>query len=164
MQCIDDRLTPFYMKSLEFNANIRHYPGGDPKLVSTAATRTNDHYIPYVGNGFFGLEIQQDAHLMIKYGRKLAQPVFFHPLVSVSSKLNGQRGATVTDYLSGIVHRFQCFDEGYFVAYEYYAHRNHPMVFVQELKITNTKNQLIDVELTMSRISDWPTAITQTVK
>lgn len=60
-------------------------------------------------------------------------------------------------------YRFQCFED-YFVSYEYYAHRNIPMVFVQELKITNTKNQLIDIDLTLPRISDWPTAVTQTIK
>lgn len=63
-----------------------------------------------------------------------------------------------------ILYRFQCFEDGYFVSYEYYAHRKHPNVFVQELKITNTKNQLVDIDLTMSRISDWPKANTQTIK
>lgn len=172
MRCIDDRLTPFYLQSLEFNAHIRHFAGGDAEttapLDSTATTtrrgRRTDNFIPYVGNGLFGLEIQRDAPLMIKSGRRnLALPVLFHPLVSVSSRVAGQRDATVTDYLSGVVHRFQCFDSGYFVSYEYYAHRKHPNLFVQELKITNTKNQLADIDLTTARMN-WPAATTQTVK
>lgn len=130
----------------------------------------------------FGLEIQSDANIHIKYGRYLSLPVFFHPIVSVTSSTlkrrsidddggggggggssADNRGATVVDYQNGIVHRFQCFD-GYFVAYEYYAHRNDPMVFVQELKVTNTRNQLVDVDLQLPRISDWPTAVMQIVK
>lgn len=157
MRCIDDRLTPFYIKSIEFNANIKHYP-------SDSKHSLDHNYIPYIGNGLFGLEIQEDAHINIKYGRVLSLPVYFHPIVSISNKNADNRGATVVDYLAGIVHRFQCFEEGYFVAYDYYAHRNIPMVFVQEIKITNTKNQLMDVDLTLPRISDWPTAVTQVLK
>lgn len=81
-------------------------------------------------------------------------PVYFHPIVSVSSKNGDFREATVTEYQTGIVHRFQCFD-GFDAMYLYYAHRNNPSVFVQEIQITNTKNQLMDVELTIPRISDW---------
>lgn len=107
MRCIDDRLTPFYLKSLEFNAYIRHLPGDNSGGVSStpATGHRKGNFIPYVGNGLFGLEIQQDAHLMIRSGRNLGLPVFFHPLVSVGSRLAGQRDATVTDYLSGVVHR-----------------------------------------------------------
>lgn len=70
---------------------------------------------------------------------------------------------SITFLIDLTICRFQCFED-YFVSYEYYAHRNIPMVFVQELKITNTKNQLIDIDLTLPRISDWPTAVTQTIK
>lgn len=87
----------------------------------------------------------------------------FHPIVSIASKNGENRESTVVEYLSGIVNRFQCFN-GFFVSSLYYAHRNNPSVFVQEIQITNTKNQLLDVELTLPRISDWPTAVTQTLK
>uniref|UniRef100_A0A1B0DHR5 Uncharacterized protein n=1 Tax=Phlebotomus papatasi TaxID=29031 RepID=A0A1B0DHR5_PHLPP len=151
LHCMDDRLTPFYVPSMEFNANIRHNP----------AFPHERNIIPYVGNGYFGLEIQEDAHLNIKTGRTLTLPVYFHPIVSVSSKNAGNQEATAVDYSSGIVHRFQCFEDGYFVNYKYYAHRTMPNVLVQEIQVTNTKNQLIDVELIPPRISDWPTAVSQ---
>lgn len=194
MRCMDDRLTPFYIKSLEYNANIKRYPsggrGGSGELSGSTGNPSDGHrfltennFIPYVGNGMFGLEIHADANIFIKYGRYLSLPIFFHPIVSVVAATKRRddggggggdggggsvaaahnRGATVVDYQNGIVHRFQCFD-GYFVAYEYYAHRTIPMVFVQELKITNTRNQLVDVDLQLPRISDWPTAVTQIVK
>lgn len=151
---MDDRLTPFYHDNFEFNANIRHRP----------TLPIERDYIPYVGNGLFGLEIDEDAHLNIKLGRSLALPVNFHPLVSLSPKNGLAREASVVEYLSGIVHRFQCFENDFFVSYEYYAHRNMPAVFVQEIQITNTKNQLVDVELTLPRISDWPSADAQELK
>lgn len=107
MRCIDDRLTPFYLKSLEFNAHIRHFPGTNTGPGSTPTTAHHKgNFIPYVGNGLFGLEIQQDSHFMIKSGRNLGVPVFFHPLVSISNQVGGgQREATVTDYMNGVVHR-----------------------------------------------------------
>lgn len=99
MRCIDDRLTPFYIKSLEYNANIKHYPS------DTSKSKVENNFIPYIGNGLFGLEIQEDANIQIKFGRVLSLPVFFHPIVSVSHKSIDNRGATVVDYQNGIVHR-----------------------------------------------------------
>ncbi len=96
-------------------------------------------------------------------GRGLLLPVYFHPIVSLSSKNGDHREATVTEYQTGIVHRFQCF-EGFDAMYLYYAHRNNPSVFVQEIQITNTRNQLMDVELTIPRISDWPKSASRTEK
>ncbi|EAT46446.1 AAEL002386-PA [Aedes aegypti] len=154
-RCMDDRLTPFYLQQLEYNVNIRHQPIFPQEYDA----------VPYVGNGMFGLEIQADANLHIFRGRALLQPVNFHPIVSVAAGGMGtHREATVVEYLSGVVHRFQCFSEGYFVSYQYYAHRTMPSVLVQEIQITNTKNQLVDVELVVPRISDWPTAVTRSVK
>ncbi|KFB40985.1 AGAP010005-PA-like protein [Anopheles sinensis] len=155
MRCMDDRLTPFYLQNFEYNVNIRHQP---------AFPHEHDA-IPYVGNGWFGLEVHTDAHLNIFRGRALQQPVNFHPIVSVAS--GGQspsREATVVEYLSGIVHRFQCFPDGYHVSYQYYAHRTMPSVLVQEIQLTNTKNQLTDIELIVPRISDWPSAIVKSIK
>lgn len=151
---MDDRLTPFYLQNSEFDANIRHNP---------PLEKEND-YIAYVGNGIFGLEIQDDSYLNIKSGRTLSLPVYFHPIVSLSSRNGISRESTVVEYINGIVHRFQCFGDNFFVATQFYAHRNMPSVFVQEIQITNIKNQLIDVELILPRISDWPTAVTQTIK
>lgn len=91
-------------------------------------------------------------------------PVYFHPIVSLSSKNGEFKEATVTEFQTGIVHRFQCFDSGIFASYIYYAHRNNPSVFVQEIQITNTNNQLLDVDLTLPRISDWTQSSTRTEK
>ena len=153
-RCMDDRLTPFYHQNMQFDVNIRHSPPYEHE----------HNAIPYVGNGIFGLEVQENAHVNIKNGRALVLPVNFHPIVSLSARNGESRESTVVEYQSGIVHRFQCFDNGYYASYQYYAHRNNPSVFVQELQVTNTKNILMDVELILARISDWPTAVTQNIK
>lgn len=97
VRCLDDRLTPFYMKSIEFNANIRHNPVQSPR---------ESLFVPYVGNGFLGVDITPNAIIYIKYGRYLSQPVLFHPIVSVTHRSTFQSNeAYVVDYLNGFVHR-----------------------------------------------------------
>ena len=93
---MDDRLTPFYVQNEEFNANIRHTP----------ILENEKDIVPYIGNGYFGLEIKEDAQMNIKLGRGLNMPVNFHPIVTLSTKNGENREATVVEYLSGIVHRF----------------------------------------------------------
>lgn len=85
------------MKSIEFNANIRHNP---------AQSTRESLFTPYVGNGFVGVEIQPNANMYIKYGRYLSQSVLFHPIVSVThrSTLHNNE-AYVVDYVNGFVHR-----------------------------------------------------------
>ncbi|XP_005175897.1 uncharacterized protein KIAA2013 homolog [Musca domestica] len=141
MQCMDDRLTPFFLQNFEYDANIRHVPPfADERNI-----------IPYVGNGYIGLEVAHDAPLNIKYGRAMQLPTQFHPVVSVLQTAESGREATVVEYLSGIVWRFQCFSN-MFISYSYYAHRTHPSILMQEIKITNTRNTMEEVELILPRV------------
>lgn len=146
------RLTPFYTLSHDNDAYI-HYPKND-----------QPGFIPYVGNGYFGLTVERDSHFTIKHGRSLAIDVNFHPVVSVLPKNNKENfeETFVTDYYKGIVKRFTCY-RGFYANFEYYAHRNHKELFLQEIVITNTLNDVIDVELVLPRISDW-IANTNTIK
>lgn len=196
-RCLDERLAPFRFAERQFNAHIRRYGAASGGGVGDDGSGTADgrpttptekqllqqgRFVPYVGNGLFGLEVEPGAHIMIKSGRALSLPVYFHPIVSVvmaggaaavaagaaaatsEAAPGAGQSASVVDYVNGVVHRFQCFDEGVDVSAEYYAHRRMPNVFVQELLINNPRNQLVDVELTPTRISNWPTAITQVIK
>ncbi|KAI8043367.1 uncharacterized protein KIAA2013 homolog [Drosophila gunungcola] len=142
--CMDDRLTPFILQNYEFDANIRH--------VSPAKMPGERDFTPYVGNGYLGLEIAHDAFVNIKNGRSMQLPIRLQPVVSVTGGSNGEKEATVVEYLTGMVHRFQCF-AGYFVSYTYYAHRTQPNIFMQELQITNTRNLIEDIELIMPRVN-----------
>lgn len=150
LRCLDDRLTQFISSYHSFDSVI-HLPS-DPV-----------EFIPYVGNGYFGLTIEEDSHVNVRYGRGLGIGVNFHPIVSLSEKNGERQEATVTNYLGGLVHRYQCFD-GYQASYVYYAHRSMPSIFVQEIEIVNTKNQLIDAELVVPRISDWPSSSSKVIK
>lgn len=140
--CMDDRLTPFILQNYEFDANIRH--------VSPAMLPGERDFTPYVGNGYLGLEIAHDALLNIKHGRAMQLPIRFQPVVSVQAA--GEMEATVVEYLTGMVHRFQCL-AGYFVSYTYYAHRTQPNILMQEVQITNTRNMMEEIELVMPRVN-----------
>ncbi|XP_013102948.1 uncharacterized protein KIAA2013 homolog [Stomoxys calcitrans] len=151
LQCMDDRLTPFFLQNFEFDANIRHVP---PFIEER-------NIIPYVGNGYIGLEVAHDAPMNIKYGRAMQLPTQFHPIVSVFQTEAG-REATAVEYLSGISWRFQCFSN-MFVSYSYYAHRSHPSILMQEIKITNTRNTMEEVELILPRVH-FLSPITRTIQ
>lgn len=85
------------MKGIEFNANIQHSPAQSSK---------ENLFVPYVGNGFLGVDITPNANIYIKYGRYLSQPVFFQPIVSVTHRSTFQsKEAYVVDYVNGFVHR-----------------------------------------------------------
>lgn len=161
-RCMDERLTPFYQPALEYDVNIRHQPPFPHEL----------DVVPFVGNGYFGAEISKDAKMYIKGRRGLQVPLHFHPLVSVresSESLDVDPGvfgqeSTVVEYQTGIVHRFQCNARNeFFVAYQYYAHRNIPYVFVQEIKITNLRKQSLELNLLQPRVTDWPTAVSRKI-
>ena len=97
---MDDRLTPYIFQNYEFDANIRHTP----------PLEEEQNFIPYVGNGYIGVEVAHDAALNIKSKRSMQLPTMFHPIVSVRQPSDhggggGNREATVVEYLQGIVHR-----------------------------------------------------------
>lgn len=121
-------------------------------------------YIPYVGNGIFGLEISQDGQLHIREGRALLLTLPFAPIVSVAKNQLDVKEISIVEYTQGLVSRHQCFDE-YQAKYLYYAHRNYPSVFVQEIQIKNYRNQLVDLTLVLPRIvGEWPVATSQVIK
>ncbi|KAH8263700.1 hypothetical protein KR044_012705 [Drosophila immigrans] len=139
--CMDDRLTPYILQNYEYDANIRHVA---PLLAGEG------DFTPYAGNGYIGLEVAHDAALNIKHGRAMQLPIRFQPVVSVLQVGGAEKEATVVEYLTGMVHRFQCFG-GYFVSYTLYAHRTQPNVLMQELQITNTRNLVENIELILPR-------------
>lgn len=150
LRCMDDCLTPYFHQNEDYDANIRHIP----KLEGERSI------VPYIGNGYFSIEVSNDAHLNIKNGRSVNLPVFVHPLVSVSYGNRQYKESTVVEYKNGIVHRFQCFQD-FYVGYEYYAHRTIPAILVQEIKITNIRNQLAEVDLILPKVTNLPFAQTR---
>lgn len=171
---MDDRLTPFYTKAFEFNAHIQHISESTGQSIPA-----NQRSIPYVGNGYFGIEISRNGEFYVKYGRHLSQPIHYQPIVdfkyldeqSDSSEEPHGKQALVVDYVNGVVHKFQCFGNDFFISNEFYgnfeeqisfgshlnrffntilffsAHRIVPQVFVQEVKLTNTRNTPFSIDL-----------------
>lgn len=120
--------------------------------------------IPYVGNGLFGLEISKDSQLNIKEGRALTLDIPFAPIVTVSSNQENVEEFVTVDYYNGLVVRKQCFDE-FHVKYQYFAHRNYPSVFVQEIQIRNLKHKLVDLNLILPRVVGiWESSTSQNIK
>ena len=88
----------------------------------------------------------------------------FAPIVSIAKNQEKVKEVIVVEYLNGLASRHQCFDD-YQVKYLYYAHRNYPSVFVQEIQIKNYRNQLVDLNLVLPRIiGDWSVATSQVLK
>lgn len=151
--CIDDSLSPRIFSELDH---------GNLNIFGLDEIGLQD--IPYVGNGIFGLEVAQDAHFNIKEGRAMMLSLPFAPIVSIAKNQETVKEVAVVEYLNGLVSRFQCFDD-YQVKYLYYAHRNYPSVFVQEIQIKNYRNQLVDLNLVLPRIiGDWSVATSQVIK
>lgn len=153
--CHKNFLGPFESALKEYDAYMRQ--------ESSATLSTVSHnYVPYVGNGLIGLALEHDSHLNIKHGRTLSLPVYYHPLYIIDDY--EMKEFTVADYRKGIVNRFHCSNTGVQISYQYYTHRTIPSLFVQEIWINNPTNKEITLKLSVPRVSDWPTAVKQTIK
>lgn len=122
---MDDRLTPFYNKAAEFNALIQHHEESINDPLSNHFDK-NHHIIPYVGNGYIGIEIARDATFYIKYGRHLSQSIPYKPIVEFKygdDIIDGPDGkqASVIDFVNGIVYKFQCFGSDFFISSDFYG-------------------------------------------
>ncbi|XP_059048192.1 uncharacterized protein KIAA2013 homolog [Achroia grisella] len=153
--CQRNFLNPFQDALNEYDVYVRQ------ESLATLSTLSYN-YVPYAGNGLIGLTLEHDSHLNIKFGRSLSLPVYYHPLYIIEDY--DIREYTVTEYKKGIVHRFQCSNEGLQISYKYYAHRTIPSLFVQEIWVNNPTNTGKTLRMSMPRISEWPTAVKQTVK
>ncbi|KAF4530478.1 hypothetical protein B566_EDAN014680 [Ephemera danica] len=147
--CLNARLSVFHQDIEEFNANLQHIPVRDREKA----------YIPWVGNGVLGVELVSAKRVVhIRHGRTLSLPVMFEPLVEVAEEEYGRQEAIVAHYLTGIVHRIQCFNSGLMVAQQYYAHRSIPAVLVQDIKVTNPNDEPVQISTRQTGILNWPSA------
>ena len=154
--CVQNFMKPFESSSKEYDVYIR-------EDSSASINSLNHDYVPYVGNGLFGLALEKVPHINIKYGRTLSLPMNYHPLYVVADNYETKE-FTVAEYKKGIVHRFQCSYSGLQVSYQYYAHRTIPSLFVQEIWVNNPTNTLKNVHLTTPVVSEWPDVVKKTIK
>ncbi|KOB74931.1 Uncharacterized protein OBRU01_08284 [Operophtera brumata] len=153
--CQKKFLSPFEDALNEYDAYLRHE-------TSATLSSLSHNYVPYVGNGLLGLTLEHDSYLNIKYGRTLSLPVRYYPLYIVDDF--DMKEFTVADYKKGIINRFQCSSSGLHVSYQYYAHRTIPSLFVQEILINNPTYTAKSICLSTPRVSEWPSAVRQTIK
>ncbi|XP_066584652.1 uncharacterized protein KIAA2013 homolog [Prorops nasuta] len=152
--CINERLVGFYFDAAEYNANVLHNPPEQKDIK----------YLPYIGNGAFGIPVTSDGWIYIKHGRSLLLPVMWKPLiVHVPTEGAVYREATVTHFTSGIVHKYQCLRDGYHVDFQYYAHRGLDGLLMQDLKIANPSPFFREVSLELQP-SQWHKAQIESVK
>lgn len=156
--CINERLASFYFDSAEYNVNILHNP---PK--------ENEHpYLPYIGNGVFGVPIFPEGWLYIKYGRALLLPVQWQPLIthpiSKDRDMSLYREATVVHFTNGIVYKYQCLREGYHIDSQYYAHRGLEGILVQNIKLANPYLLSQEIMLKPQESTHWSNSHVEPIK
>ena len=88
------------------------------------------------------------------------QPLISHPLL----KSSFYREATVTHFTNGIVYRYQCFREGYYMEFQYYAHRIFDAILIQDIKITNPLSFSQNVPLKPQVSTQWSNYRIETIK
>ncbi|XP_029167471.1 uncharacterized protein KIAA2013 homolog [Nylanderia fulva] len=153
--CINERLASFYFDAVEYNANILHNP---PK--------ENEYsYLPYIGNGVFGVPVSPEGWLYIKHGRGLLLPVQWQPLISYSiPKDSFYQEATVVHFTNGIVYKYQCLREGYHIDFQYYAHRGLEGILVQTIKVSNPFSLSQEVPLKPQESIHWSNSHIEPIK
>ncbi|XP_011497817.1 PREDICTED: uncharacterized protein KIAA2013 homolog [Ceratosolen solmsi marchali] len=153
-RCINEKLAGFYFDSVEYNANILFHPAKEDQRL----------YLPYVGNGIFGIPIQSQSWLYIKNGRSLSLPVKWQPLIIYQvSEDTLYREATITHYTKGIVYKYQCFRDGYHTSYQYYAHRDLEGIFVQAIKISNPLSISLELPFKSQASLHWSESLVEPI-
>lgn len=148
--CLKDRLTSFYSESFEYNVNIKHVPERDDEKS----------YVAYVGNGVFGVEINKNSQVYFRQGRSLSLPTFIFPIVYLQNYyMTSYKEAYVTNYLTGIVHVFQCYKGGVYASFQYYAHRTLQSILVQDIKVSNPTDRNFEVTIQSNKLVQWGNSV-----
>ncbi|XP_022184479.2 uncharacterized protein KIAA2013 homolog [Nilaparvata lugens] len=152
-RCLNDKLSLFKFDIENFDAYIHPSTTEEDKKI----------FHPFVGNGLFGVSVENDSPIYVKTTRTLSWPIYWHPIVNIQYDVMTPKETVLTHYLSGTVWRYQCYSNGVHVKYEHYAHRTLPFLFVQDIKITNPTSKIIYLEAKQLQQTKWPTAVTHTV-
>jgi len=153
--CLQDKLGRWAAMLEAGNGHLEHRPKQDK----------DSEYLPYVGNGYIGIEVHPDSQINIKAKRTLSVPVRYKPIIDMSLEGGGEvEEATVTDYKSGAVHRVQCLADSrearnpVIVTTAVYAHRTLRGVLVQDVKVYNPGNRPVQLAIEKLGIANWDTA------
>ncbi|XP_014259710.1 uncharacterized protein KIAA2013 homolog [Cimex lectularius] len=143
-QCLEDRLITFSLDVEEGNANVRRNLIGDK----------DDSFLPFVGNGYHGVTITPLSTIYLKKLRTLSLDLKWSPLYNINTD-SVMEEVVVSNFLNGVVHRYQCLGNGLHVTYNYISHRLRPYLFMQELKFVNPSSQKVNLKLSKPNLSLW---------
>lgn len=131
--CVSRFLEPYMTEKNHFDSTILQ--SYDQDEIS---------FVPYVGNGKIGIPIDFDSPFYIFNKRSLSLPIWFHPIVKVELPGASSQDATVTQFTTGKVYKFQCFNKRrktISVTNLFFAHRVIPSLLIQKITITNPLNE-----------------------
>lgn len=111
-------------------------------------------YLPFVGNGVFGVNLYPYPNLFLKDSRTLSLSTEWDPLLSLSPSIP-VRQIFSTDILTGTVNRYQCFSNGLFVSTLFFAHRTHSNLFYQDIIVSNPTDHDQSLEFDQMKFPDW---------
>ncbi|XP_063219336.1 uncharacterized protein KIAA2013 homolog isoform X2 [Bacillus rossius redtenbacheri] len=152
-KCLQDSLAQYRIDEKEFNVNIQHVPLSENQKV----------YLPYIGNGLFGLTLNADSSLYIRNGRCLSRPVHWHPNIVTTFKISNSEEAILLHYVTGMAHKYQCFSNGLSITSEHYAHRRLRSLLVQTIRLTNPTDAPLVVEFQRLETNHWSSFTSQVI-
>ena len=159
---MDDKLFTYSADLGRRNAHALHSPW---------RPNSDHNYLPYVGNGYIGLETEGAGGQLHLFGslRHLSLPVPLKPVVQLTPMMPtgaggmlAEEAATVVHYTSGLVHNVRCTQiradapqQKVGVSSVVYAHRAIRSVLVQEVKLTNPTGEDVTFNIERLGIQDW---------
>lgn len=151
---LEKHLIRLQLEANEFNAHIQY----------SSLKNGEKSYLPFIGNGLFGIVTEESSPLYIKSLRTLNIPVFWHPIVTVKYDKLPHKSATAIHFSHGVVYKYECYKNGLCVTYQHYAHRTLPNILVQEIEVSNPTSETIKLELFQLKQSNWPTAVSHILR
>lgn len=111
-------------------------------------------YLPFVGNGLFGVIFHPQRNLYLKDTRTLSVNTHWNPLLSINPSIF-MKEVFFTNTLTGTVNRYQCFSNGLIVSSMFLAHRTVPNLFYQDIIISNPTDHELIIEFEQMKYPDW---------
>lgn len=146
----------FHKKAADvFDANIKHEP----------LDIDEKPYKEFIGNGYLGFTLDFDSPIYIKGSRALSIPVYWHPIIKLNIDALSQL-ATVVNYKTGIVYRYECFANRLQSSIKYFALRTLPSIIVQDIELKNPTDFVLFTKLSQRPYKShaWSMYNTHTIK
>ncbi|KAI1280715.1 Uncharacterized protein HDE_13631 [Halotydeus destructor] len=122
---------------------LRPYVSEAAQLDSSIYTSFDEpgaHFYPYIGNGKFGLPLNDNHPFYISGDKALDLALPFYPIVSIKTFGANKQNATVLRFVDGVVQKITSFDymsQSVVVHQTFYAHREISPLLIQEVRIHN---------------------------